>query len=60
MWHVWHYFVGVIPQGGYSFAQINAFIRAVIEQNSKTYQLLGQVGSDSFLLGLEQTQLLRR
>jgi acetyl esterase/lipase len=60
MWHVWHYFVGVIPQGGYSFAQINAFIRAVIEQNSKTYQLLDRVGSDSLLLWLEQTQLLRR
>ena len=60
MWHVWHYFVGAIPQGECSFAQINAFIHAVIEQNSQTYQLLGQVGSDSFLLGLEQTQLLRR
>jgi monoterpene epsilon-lactone hydrolase len=59
MWHVWHYFVGAIPQGGCSFAQINAFIRAVIEQNSKTHQLLDRVGSDSFLLGLEQTQLLR-
>lgn len=60
MWHVWHYFVGAIPQGGCSFAQINAFIQAVTEQNSKTHQLPGRVGSDSFLLGLEQTQLLCR
>ncbi len=60
MWHVWHYFVGAIPQGGCSFAQINAFIQAVTEQNSKTHQLPDRVGSDSFLLGLEQTQLLCR
>jgi len=59
MWHVWHYFAEATPQGECSFAQINACIHAVLEQNSKTYQLLGQVGSDSFLLGLEQTQLLR-
>jgi len=60
MWHVWQYFVGAIPQAGCSFAQINAFIRAVIEQNSKTHQLPDRVGSEAFLLALEQTQLLRR
>jgi len=60
MWHVWHYFAGAIPQAGYSFAQITAFIHAVLEQNSKTHQLLDRVGSASFLLGVEQTQLLRR
>lgn len=58
MWHVWHYFVGMVPQGRYSFDQISAFIRAVIEQSSKTHQLSDRIGSDSFHLLRQQTQQL--
>ena len=60
MWHVWHYFAALIPEGQQSFDQIGKFVRTQLDQAREAQQAREPTESDYFQQLQQRAKQLRR
>ena len=60
MWHVWHYFAALIPEGQQSFDQIGEFIRTQLDQARVVQRGREATESDYFQQLQQRAKQLRR
>ena len=60
MWHVWHYFASLIPEGQQSFDQIGEFVCAQLERAQQAHQSIEPSESDDFQQLRQKVKQLRR
>ncbi len=60
MWHVWHYFASLIPEGQQSFDQIGEFIRTQLDQAREVQRGREATESDYFQQLQQRAKQLRR
>jgi epsilon-lactone hydrolase len=60
MWHVWHYFAALIPEGQQSFDQIGAFVRTQLDQARGAQRASEASESDYFQQLQQRVKQLRR
>jgi hypothetical protein len=60
MWHVWHYFAALIPEGQQSFDQIGEFLHAQFDLASQSRRGVEPTESDYFQRLQQKVQQLRR
>ena len=60
MWHVWHYFAALIPEGQQSFDQIGAFVRTQLDRARGAQRASEASDSDYFQQLQQRVKQLRR
>ena len=60
MWHVWHYFATLIPEGQQSFDQIGEFIRTQLDRANQAHRGSELTESDYFQQLQQRVKQLRR
>ena len=60
MWHVWHYFASLIPEGQQSFDQIGEFVLTQLNQASQARRGIGASEGDYFQQLRQRAKQLRR
>jgi epsilon-lactone hydrolase len=60
MWHVWHYFAALIPEGQQSFDQIGKFVRTQLDQAREAQRAREPTESDYFQQLQQRAIQLRR